>query len=106
MVFPVLEYLSKGTGVIDFMEATRDPFDRAKYISGGPSLFSDGEWIWRHDLEHYVRFYRIGLPEEFLARVRRVPTAPVRKMNVDQLVDEVLEIYRAVERGDLRALLH
>lgn len=106
MVMPVLMYLSMGTDVIDVMEATRDPFDHAKYISGGPSLTTDGEWVWRYDLEHYVRLYRLGLPEEFLARVRRVQTEPVQKMSVKEVISEVLDTYRAAEGGDPRAVLY
>ena len=106
MVMPVLMYLSMGTDVFDVMEATRDPFDHAKYISGGPSLTTDGEWVWRYDLEHYVRLYRLGLPEEFLARVRRVQTEPVQKMSVKEVISEVLDTYRAAEGGDPRAVLY
>jgi len=99
MVMPVLKYLSMGTDVIDVMETTQDPFDSEKFISGGPSLTSDGEWVWRYDLAHYVRSYRVGLPEEFLARVRHVEAVPVKKLIVNEVADNVLEAYRTAKMG-------
>jgi hypothetical protein len=64
----VVSYLERGTGVIDVMEATRDPAAPGKYISGGSSLYTDGEWVWRMDLPNYVRAYRMALPAEFVER--------------------------------------
>lgn len=47
------------------MESTPDPLDKAVHVRGGPSLLTDGEWFWRHDLARYVRRYQVRLPGAF-----------------------------------------
>jgi hypothetical protein len=39
-------------------------------LAGGPSLYSDGTWIWPRDLAYYFRKYGLALPEDFLTDVR------------------------------------
>ncbi|HZP68084.1 MAG TPA: hypothetical protein VFB32_17410 [Rudaea sp.] len=70
----IATYLRGGVAVFDVMEATRDPFDPKIFIQGGPSLLSDGFWVWREDLAHYVERYRVGLPAEFITHVEKVGT--------------------------------
>ncbi|TPQ22027.1 hypothetical protein [Streptomyces sporangiiformans] len=41
-------------------------------IPGGASLKTDGEWVWRYDLPHYVTEYHLALPEGFLRRIREL----------------------------------
>jgi hypothetical protein len=31
---------------------------------------TDGEWLWRDDLAHYVERHHVRLPEDFLESVR------------------------------------
>ena len=89
-------YLSSGIPVIDFMEATYDPFDKNAVISGGSSLLSDGHWVWRVDLAYLVEKYCLWLPDELISEV-------VERSVVDQSLEaEVLEkseaIYKEYER--------
>ncbi len=51
------------------MEFTQDPFDASKGVSGGPSLHTDGEWIWRKDFAYYVENYRVAVASEFVQHV-------------------------------------
>jgi hypothetical protein len=62
----VLEYLSHWEPIFDVMEFTIDPFDLSKGCSGGSSLITDGEWIWRKDLAYLIEHYYIGLPIDFI----------------------------------------
>lgn len=62
-------YLDSGIGVVDVMEASQDPLDTTVFIPGGPSLVSDGFWVWRKDLSYFVREYRVGLTQEFVRYV-------------------------------------
>jgi hypothetical protein len=34
--------------------------------SGGSSLLTDGVWLWRYDLAHYVETHRLWVPLEFI----------------------------------------
>lgn len=65
----VLRYLGEGVPIIDVMEANLDPIDGRTRLSGGPSIETNGRWVWRNDLRYFVEKYRLGLPAEFLADV-------------------------------------
>lgn len=69
-IIPVVAYLERGTEVLDVMEATPDPTTPGRYISGGSSLLTDGEWVWRLDLSSYVRAHRVALPEAFIRKAQ------------------------------------
>ena len=81
----VAEYLRSGIPVFDVMESTIDPFDNSVCIDGGPSLLSDGEWIWRSDLAYFVEKYKVALPDEFIVcaltnkRVNKEPSSVVAR---------------------------
>ncbi|WP_327350497.1 WD40 repeat domain-containing serine/threonine protein kinase [Streptomyces sp. NBC_01304] len=55
---------------IDFMSAIPDLFRPQEFILGGPSLHTDGVWVWRTDSIHYLENYQLDLPEDFLRHVR------------------------------------
>ncbi|MBC2863664.1 hypothetical protein [Streptomyces mexicanus] len=63
-------YLRGGHPVFCAMGAVEDVLGSGEFFLGGASLFTDGEWLWRGDLRHYVRSHGVTLPEEFLERVR------------------------------------
>ena len=50
----VKEYLQQGTPIFDVMGVSADPLDEKFVFSGGPSLLSDGFWVWRSDLYYFV----------------------------------------------------
>jgi hypothetical protein len=88
-------YLESGIPVFDVMGGTFDPFDRSKTIVGGPSLLSDGEWVWRDDLAYLVRKYRVAVSREFVAHA-------LEKKRVDRRPEEVVrEWLKAVEDHEL-----
>lgn len=67
----IVSYLANGADIFSEMGAEIDvlsPDDFA--IAGGASLKTDGEWVWRYDLPHYVAGYHLSLPEDFVRRIR------------------------------------
>ena len=62
----VVDYLGAGTGIVPFMEYTRDILEGRFGVSGGSALMSDGVYYWRDDAKDYIREYGIGLPQECL----------------------------------------
>lgn len=68
----VAEYMKAGTPVFDVPGDVSDLIDPAKSIRSGPSLVSDGVWIWRVDSIHYLENYTVEIPAEFLEHVRRL----------------------------------
>lgn len=64
----IVEYLRSGhmlaavmEGIIDIIDST--PFSEG---SGCSSLLTDGTWLWRQDLAHYVERYHVELPDDFV----------------------------------------
>jgi hypothetical protein len=95
----VANYLDSGVSIFDAMEANVDPFDPKESIAGGPSLISDGEWIWRRDLSYFVRRYRVGLPSEFIKFALKRGTV---SCDTDQVIakwNDALETYERARRG-------
>ena len=95
----VAEYLRSGVPVFDVMQSTIDPFDSSKSINGGPSLYTDGVWVWRNDLAYFVENYHVLLPSDFLSHALEK-----RRFNEDaaSLVarwEEVVAAYDLAERG-------
>ncbi|WP_405133491.1 hypothetical protein [Nocardia sp. NBC_01388] len=66
----VAEYMRAATPVFDVPGDVTDLLDVTKSIRSGPSLVSDGEWIWRVDSVHYLENYALEIPAEFLDHVR------------------------------------
>lgn len=93
----VVEYLSEGQPLVDVMQANLDPIDGRTRIPGGPSLETDGRWVWRNDLRYFVQKYRLGLPAEFLVAVaaRRRLSASER-LQLAARSREFEDAYRAV----------
>jgi hypothetical protein len=58
-------YLIQATPIVNTMEMRPDVLDGEDvFLSSGPS--SDGDWVWRADLAHYVPKYNIGIPADFI----------------------------------------
>ncbi|WP_394779531.1 hypothetical protein [Undibacterium sp.] len=95
----IVRYLKAGIPVFDVMEASIDPFDSRTRISGGPSLVSDGHWVWRRDLAHFVEKYRIGLPPDFIehTNVSRKFDTDTSRLITDKWED-ALKSYENAER--------
>ncbi|MFF0718248.1 MULTISPECIES: hypothetical protein [unclassified Micromonospora] len=68
----VIDYLRHGHVLIDVMGAEVDVLGSGRHLVGGASVLTDGEWLWRDDLRFYVASYHLELPDEFLARIRRL----------------------------------
>ncbi len=66
----VVAYLKGGHILIDFMDSAADVFDRSRQLLGGPTTLTDGDWLWRDDLAHYVRRHNVRLPDDFLRLIR------------------------------------
>ncbi|RSN48803.1 hypothetical protein DMH12_25955 [Streptomyces sp. WAC 04229] len=81
----VVQYLVSGADIFSEMGAELDILSTDAFpIAGGASLKTDGTWVWRLDLPHYVATYHVALPEDFLQTIRS------RAYVVPQLDDEAL----------------
>ncbi|MGW3859893.1 hypothetical protein ACWEDZ_00185 [Streptomyces sp. NPDC005047] len=81
----IVRYLVSGADIFSEMGAELDILSADEFpIAGGASLKTDGTWVWRLDLPHYVDTYHVALPEDFLRTIRS------RSYVVPQLDDEAL----------------
>ena len=62
----VERYIRNGVTVAAVPGSSRDVLDGATHLVS-PSLLTDGTYLWRKDLAHYVNKYGIALPEQFIA---------------------------------------
>lgn len=92
-------YLRSGVPVFDVMEASVDPFDRSVQIEGGPSLMSDGVWIWRNDLAYLVERYKVGLPDEFVSHAMKHKVVSGDKKIIASKWEKIVEAYELAEKG-------
>ena len=65
----VVRYLERGVAIAATPGREADVLDGAP-VDLTPSLLTDGEYVWRRDLIHYVRKYGVAVPDTFLAAVR------------------------------------
>ncbi|MFF9188432.1 MULTISPECIES: hypothetical protein [Streptomyces] len=73
----IVSYLMNGTGIWSEMSAGPDVLHPdGPLLTGIGSLYTDGEWIWRGDLPHYVSTHHVSLPAEFLRHVRDLGYSP------------------------------
>jgi hypothetical protein len=88
----LVAYLANGCDIFSEMGAEIDVLSSEGFIiAGGASLKTDGEWVWRYDLPHYVSVHHLALPEDFLRRIReRDYTVP--KLDEDTLFSILKEV--------------
>lgn len=85
----IIAYLDSGHPILDVMESTPDPLSPGVFVRGGASILTDGKWVWRYDLHHYVDRYRVPLPAEFVRdaaaanyAVPRVDVSNLRELSI------------------------
>lgn len=97
----VLNYLTQSTGIFDWNEVVRDCLDREKTIMNGSCIWSDGEWIWREDLEYYVKEYNVNLPSKFIEKIisnNGIPPLSDEQVRMD--LDEIMGTIKRAQKGD------
>ncbi|WP_030549359.1 hypothetical protein [Streptomyces albus] len=90
----ILRYLINGFEIVSVLGAVDDVLGSGERVLAGDSILTDGEWIWRADLRFYVRKYHVRLPEEFLAKARKldhsVPEIPGSRLR--EIAQSVMRI--------------
>jgi hypothetical protein len=94
-VSEIAAYLESGVILCAVMGVTVDPLNDSCTIGGGPSLLSDGVWIWRADLAYFVRKYRVALPMEFVELVLAGPP-PIDEPRVRMQAELLCGVYDSI----------
>ncbi|MCX4429673.1 hypothetical protein [Streptomyces mirabilis] len=66
----IVSYLSSAPVIIEFTETELCLLGCGENLVGCSSLFTDGSWVWREDLAHYVGRHGVELPAEFIERMQ------------------------------------
>ncbi|MFJ9151285.1 hypothetical protein ACIRP7_25255 [Streptomyces sp. NPDC102270] len=69
-------YLAGSPAVAEFTETEQCLLGCGENLVGCSSLFTDGSWVWRGDLGHYVGRHGVTLPPEFVERMREFDWKP------------------------------
>ncbi|MGS2808676.1 hypothetical protein [Nocardia sp. MW-W600-9] len=80
----IVEYMRKSARGLDVLESVPDLFEPGVFIEGGPSLHTDGTWIWRTDSLRYVIRQQLTLPVEFVEFVRAADYTPAAVERTDE----------------------
>ncbi len=63
-----------------FVSDVFDPSSRTPLV---PHLYTDGIYLWRLDIAHYVEKYHLRLPEDFIRHMASMNWQPPAKGKVD-----------------------
>ena len=66
----VAAYLRSGSLIIMAMHADRDLLDPDRRLTESAAIMTDGVWVWRRNLAHYVEEYHVALPPEFSSHIQ------------------------------------
>ncbi len=66
----ICTYLESGVPLITCCGVSQDVIKPENGISGTPTMFTDGKWVWPGDLSYYVRNYLLALDSAFIADMR------------------------------------
>ena len=66
----LVAYLQAGTVLAAAACLVHDELDPARPAIGGLALLTDGQWMWRSDLHHYLERYHLDLDPRFLDHTR------------------------------------
>ncbi|MEV3912740.1 hypothetical protein [Streptomyces canus] len=69
-------YLTGSPMVAEFTETEQCLLGCGEHLVGCSSLFTDGSWVWRRDLQHDVGRHGVMLPSEFVERIREFGWEP------------------------------
>jgi hypothetical protein len=79
----VVSYLRSGVVLDECLGVETDVIDAADQNLLYQSDRTDGTWVWREDLAHYVEKYHLRLPDEFLANMRANQWVVPQKESMD-----------------------
>ncbi|GAB1695069.1 hypothetical protein [Krasilnikovia sp. M28-CT-15] len=91
----IVNYLENGIPLVDIMESSRDVISGDRYVSGAPSILSDGVWVWRQDLPYYVQRYHLSLDPEFVRHAAR-SSFRITEQPLDKLQELAATVLRDV----------
>ena len=60
----IVAYLESGSTILEFVSPTTDPYNSADQVPN--IILTDGLYVWDAIIIHWIKKYRVRLPDEFL----------------------------------------
>ena len=79
----LLVYLRSAPVLVTYFMQVDDVLDEMHAGLGPLALHTDGTWVWRSDLAHYVDTYDVALPDAFIAHASSRSWTPPTDDEID-----------------------
>ncbi|BDI29296.1 hypothetical protein CCAX7_13470 [Capsulimonas corticalis] len=79
----IVNYLENGIPLIVCPGPASDLIEPKNGIIGTRHILTDGVWMWRSDLQYYVRKYHLVLPAEFIQHMYEQEWIPPLENEID-----------------------
>lgn len=90
----IVSYLKSGQMILFCPEIVTDVLSDKEEWIGSTSIYSDGIWLWKNYLVHYLEKYNISLPQDFIlhAKNNNWQNSKVSSEREDEIINEMLNL--------------
>lgn len=86
----IVAYLESGSTILEFVSPTIDPYNSADQVPN--IILTDGIYVWDAIIIHWIKKYRVRLPDEFLThyenmKSKQTGSIPLRDDILEELKD-------------------
>lgn len=88
----IVAYLESGSTILEFVSPTIDPYNSADQVPN--IILTDGIYVWDAIIIHWIKKYRVRLPDEFLTHYENMKS---KQKGSIPLRDDILEELKDAE---------
>lgn len=88
----IVAYLESGSTILEFVSPTTDPYNSSDQVPN--IILTDGLYVWDAIIIHWIKKYRVRLPDEFLTHYENMKS---KKKGSIPLPDDILEELKNAE---------
>jgi len=90
----IISYLKSGQMILFRPQIVADVLSEKEEWIGSTSIYSDGVWLWKDYLVHYLEKYNIQIPPEFILHAERNnwQSPKISSEREEKITDEILEL--------------
>lgn len=79
-IYEIVNYIENGITILEFVTPIHDLIDKDYLIPH--TYYTDGVYIWDAMLIHWIKKYKIKLPEEFLIHINNAKNNPLHNAHL------------------------
>jgi len=92
LAYEIVAYLESGSTILEFVSPTIDPYNSADQVPN--IILTDGIYVWDAIIIHWIKKYRVRLPDEFLTHYENMKS---KQKGSIPLRDDILEELKDAE---------